>query len=628
MTSESKENLLKILLDEAQEQEGAVNTQAQIVTNDGTRASNYKQREYYTYNGYTIIVTTDSKVLIIDSEFNAVFEDYLYINNQAFWIESLSMDNEGLFYCYAKNQSSAFDQRLVYLNNITEPVAEGTYKLIARKSYKLGEVWTAIGQYITAGQQGSGTFYYPVSFKIIKSPYDSRFIILGGSVTNNISEYDLFIVSYKVNFGYGENEYDFRITSISDYTYVQIKSAFASFTDDNVQVGVCCLNTNIDFTTTTPAGISYYYAYTDFSENSEITTKKILAEDNFVSTMPNIYGGFTLQTDLSTIYIPINHKDTTTGKIDLKIYRFNSRTTKKIYEYNCTLATAGAICYSMPLLVNNQVFFGILALNDQSAYMVYTHIIKDSIDLIEINTYFTGTYWNRALINNTYDLYNFYMSEYIGTFVFRTDDYNGNAYFNDTSLVSSSSKLYTSNSSNITYPIFARSLYDRVQGGNTINSTTQIPYNMLNGTPITQEDLLSKTNTTISSDNKEISKNEYEELYINNIDTFKVYDENIGSTYNQNASIQIAQNVYNGFTDNYKIKKYKINYNDGTTKNYNISQIVRNGNEAIITIGVYNTGIQSIQLYDEQFTTPFITIDMTDKELNKLYVINQSVIVE
>lgn len=235
---------------------------------------------------------------------------------------------------------------------------------------------------------------------------------------------------------------------------------------------------------------------------------------------------------------------------------------------------------------------------------------------------------SRGMINNTYDLYNFYISTYIGTFVFRTDDYNGNAYFNDTSLVSSSSKLYTSNSSNITYPIFARSLYDRVQGGNTINSTTQIPYNMLNETPITQEDLLSKTNTTISSDNKEISKNEYEELYINNIDTFKVYDENIGSTYNQNASIQIAQNVYNGFTDNYKIKKYRINYNDGTNKNYNISQIVRNGNEAIITIGVYNTGIQSIQLYDEQFTTPFITIDMTDKELNKLYVINQSVIVE
>ena len=120
----------------------------------------------------------------------------------------------------------------------------------------------------------------------------------------------------------------------------------------------------------------------------------------------------------------------------------------------------------------------------------------------------------------------------------------------------------------------------------------------------------------------------YEELYITNIDAYKVFDNNNGSVYNQNSSLEVAKNVFNGFEGNYKITKYKVNFSNGTSQVNSITDVTRTDNIATLTIYIYNTGVDSIELYDDSLTIPFIKIDMSNKPTERYYMIKQKVKVE
>ena len=70
---------------------------------------------------------------------------------------------------------------------------------------------------------------------------------------------------------------------------------------------------------------------------------------------------------------------------------------------------------------------------------------------------------------------------------------------------------------------------------------------------------------------KEIEKNEYEDLYINFIDSFKVWDKNDKSTYQQRASYETAKQVNEGFK--MYVANFRVTNNDGTTAQSDIGDI-------------------------------------------------------
>lgn len=628
MTNNSKENLLKILLNDKNEKPSATGgTYTNISTNyPGITHSN--QKEYLTFNGYTIVLLTTGEVELIDANDTLLMKKYLYINNEIWIVRSICVDNEGMFYAYTSKNGVNGVFKLVYLNNITEKTIKGEYELVPRKTYDLGPMWSDIRSQIASASTNQ---YTSNSERIFKSPIDNRIMFVFGGRTSNAQEYTLLIVEYSVNFE-GGNSWQFRATSISDYSVFQVENCFVGWTQENADVSLLGINSDWDtWTSLVPAPISVWAAKVDFSEGSQITTTRLLEEANYLGTM-SVAALKGLQPSLNLAYLPINSKNTTTGVITTRIYRYNGKTFKKIYEYQ--YGENAVVSNMFPILINNLTFYCLLGYRTENETNIYVkkliHIVKEQI--YEFNIGGTGYNTYAVITSNNSDVYFCYIGNYFGTYLYRTGDYNGTSYFSDESVTSSSSELYGETmydySTHYTYPIYAKELYDRVLGGNTINSITQIPYNILNNTPITQEDLLSKTNSVISSDNKEITKNQYEELYINNIDTYKVWDNNNGSTYNQNASIQIAKNIYDGFKDEYKIKKYRINYNDSNYSDYDLEKPTRTNNEAIIKIGVYNTGIKNIEIFDDNFTTPFITIDLSSLELNKLYTIIQKIKIE
>lgn len=635
MTNDSKENLLKILLDDKNEK--GINTGGtfQYVGSDWNTGSNSNQKEYHTFNGYNIILMTTGEVKVFDSNNKVLMNKFLYINNKKYLIKSLALDNEGMFYAYAIEENNVTTRKLVYLNNVTEKTTTGEYELVPRKTYELTPMWEAILDEIKTYD----TRVYDVySYNIFKSPIDNRLMFIFGGRVANSNELDLLIVEYSVNFE-GSNTWQFRATSMSDYMYLQVQCAYVGWTQNNAEVSLLALNSDGGWSQWAATDGSIWSAKVNFSEGSEITTRRVFEIDKFCGTMLQTEAQMGIQLNLNLAYLPINHVeilDTTVYKKTTRIYRYNGRTFKKIYEHTWGNQDFLNAVLVYPAVVNNQAFFCEIthAEVQEPGRNIYErkllHIVREQI--YEFSMDDKDDTNNTFLISNTGDIYNWYLCGYFGTYLYRTGDYNGPAYFSDESLTSSSSELYTIIENQETgqqvYPIYAKELYDRVIGGNTINSVTQIPYNMLNNTPITKEELLSRTNSVISSDNKDITKNQYEELYINNIDTFKVYDNNNGSTYNQNASIQVAKNIYNGFTDEYKIKKYRINYNDSSYSDYDLEKPTRTNNEATIKIGVYNTGIKNIEIYDDNFTTPFITIDLSSLELNKLYTIIQKIKIE
>ena len=176
-----------------------------------------------------------------------------------------------------------------------------------------------------------------------------------------------------------------------------------------------------------------------------------------------------------------------------------------------------------------------------------------------------------TFITNDFNLYRYsYQLDnylYATDSVFRPTGYNGDPYFSKKSLSPVSSELYDITSR----VVFARDLYNKSIVGDTINSIVHVPTNYLNNSPIIREVLKSETNEAIDDANEEIEKNEYEELYINFIDSFKVWDKNDKSTYQQRASYETAKQVNEGFK--MYVANFRVTNNDGTTAQSDIGDI-------------------------------------------------------
>lgn len=229
-----------------------------------------------------------------------------------------------------------------------------------------------------------------------------------------------------------------------------------------------------------------------------------------------------------------------------------------------------------------------------------------------------------GFINYSFNLYDFVLqhnNEMNITRAVITKGYNGEPYFDDNSFVATSGIL--SNYNDI--PIFARDLYNKVVIENTINSTLHVPRNMLNGELINVQDLISETNTIIDEDTQELTKSKYEELYINFIDTYKVIDNNDKWTYQSSATARVVEEINNGFTD-FRITNYRINYEDGTYKDRVLDNIILDGTEATITFNISCTGVKNVEFYDENYTTPFAMIDLSNYE--GIYELEEKVKIE
>lgn len=217
--------------------------------------------------------------------------------------------------------------------------------------------------------------------------------------------------------------------------------------------------------------------------------------------------------------------------------------------------------------------------------------------------------------------------------VFNPSNYNNEPYENVNSLIANNGLLFNTNNS----LIFARNLYNYKVFNNRVISVLNVPNTYLNNTSIGNKMLLSETNSTIVENTDVITKNIYEDLYINNFITINMVNENEDiSIQNKAGAINITQSAFkNCDYDKAKATKIKLSYDDGSNLITSASATISNG---VATYEVTLYELSNKKLYQIDFmsedeniiyqTISNETISKMNLEPGKVYKISQDVHIE
>ena len=200
--------------------------------------------------------------------------------------------------------------------------------------------------------------------------------------------------------------------------------------------------------------------------------------------------------------------------------------------------------------------------------------------------------------------------------------YNGDPYTSVDSLCPLVSNLYSNGSL-----VFSRNVYNISKQNNTTTASVEIPNNFLNDVSITTNILQSKTNLIMDNDSSEWTKNVYEIVDLNFLNTISVIDNDIGTQYMESA-IKVNNAITDGGNTNYQntpCNKYRINYVDSTSAINDLtwSSIDDLHKQTSISLSV-SKEINSIDFISHDESTIYLTIPL-NVEVGKNYTISQKI---
>ena len=207
--------------------------------------------------------------------------------------------------------------------------------------------------------------------------------------------------------------------------------------------------------------------------------------------------------------------------------------------------------------------------------------------------------------------------------IYNSSNYNGEPFTDKNSLNSNSAILYSDNN-----PVFARNLYNKTQNGATTTSTIEIPNNYLNDTLVDQKDLMSVNNNVIISDTNGFTKNVYETVYLNFVNTISVVNQNeTQSVYNNTVATKLNTSINNPTDyDNLKLTKFRINYQDGTNSVSNLQATLQDDNSYELLMTFFLSKLaDTLELISEDEQTVYLSYNLANTEINKTYSLKQRV---
>ncbi|MBR2248679.1 MAG: hypothetical protein IKE89_03435 [Bacilli bacterium] len=198
--------------------------------------------------------------------------------------------------------------------------------------------------------------------------------------------------------------------------------------------------------------------------------------------------------------------------------------------------------------------------------------------------------------------------------------YTGDSYTSINSLCPLYSNLYSNGSL-----IFSRNLYNISKQNNMTMSSVEIPNNYLNDITISQNDLISETNIQMNSDATNWTKNIYEVVDLNFLNTISVIDEDTNKPY-----LLGAVRVNNSITDindyqDASCTKIRINYADNTTDIFPIIWEEIDSTHKKTEFSFYvNKAIKSIDFISNDTNTIYCTKQL-EVEVGNLYTIKEKI---
>jgi hypothetical protein len=382
------------------------------------------------------------------------------------------------------------------------------------------------------------------------------------------------------------------------------------------------------------------YYFKDYSSNSYTYTNilDISSEDTLRNTYYRLEQQDIFINENECYFVESNLNEYTTRQGIIYLYHYNTSTN--------TLTTIYENHYSAPSTQQyNRSEAIFLAQNQGELYIQYL-LKKDT----EIYDYYMQRYegtWQPILVgenkpcqtryrafyvNNNYNLLKIFIypnNPRSATWYFKIlkevynpTQYNGEPYVSEDSLCPLYSNLYSNGSL-----IFSRNLYNISKQNNMTMSSVEIPNTYLNDIDITQNDLISETNLEMINNNQGFTKNIYEVVDLNFLNTIDVIDEDTGEEFEESA-IKLNNATTDGGSTNYQntpCNKYRVNYGDGTNSinTFNWSSIDDLHKQFEISLYVDKT-ILSIDLISNDESVVYDNIPL-QVEIGKTYTIKKKV---
>lgn len=509
------------------------------------------------------------------------------------------------------------EKRFIMLNNISELDNNDDYSVSLRKAYKFPSAYRNI-----------------FAIDIIKNPNSSHYLIAGKSVNLNNGTYDdgVRIIDLKINVGSSNTWSQKESTTTSYWLYGGFSATFDD--DDNASYrAIITRNTS---------------PMTVYSWDGTTITSILEADGDFDPYVDSVSMRNQVSfIDYDTVYFVVNNQRWGSAVkpryIGLYKYTYSTGNLEEIYLKN----TGNFDWYGSREGIFIQALNGELYINycdnynstNSTANYNFQRLKEDCWDpmLIAENQKYKMEY----TLNYTYNVYNLItnitMSQHANNLQFNLQtikeiynnlNYNSTQYINYNSSIPHTSVLY-----NGTTPIFARNLYNTTSYKNTTTSTIEIPNTMLNNIDIENKNLYGLTNVLLDQDTNTTTKNIYETLYINFINSINVVDEDTNTSYlitGTNITTNInSSNIDNTTMENKKLAKININFEDGTTKTQTIELTSTGTNEYLIRATIYvSDEIETIDIISNDETQTYITIEVDDLTTGQYYTLEESLRIE
>lgn len=581
------------------------------------------------YGGYKVYQTEEVRgiITILNKDFKPLKSIYQYDSGTYLrYIQCMAQAEDNTFYAidcpdFPRDEEWSFttsQKRFLMFNNFTQQI-NNDYVLTLQKSYIFPTDYF--------------NFYCKDMYKDVNS---SNYVFTGVSLKDqNDPDFDsIRVINLKVNVG---NENDWNKWD-SDNNYWLYGASYVEFQDDNFFCRIL-LSQNI----ITNKNVSLWTK--DFTQAS-FNLKTITTVNYYAVHDTSNYKNQSIFLNRNELYFVLNNQQwrlsngqTMPKYIGLYYYNESTNQTQIIYEkylgdYNfCNLEAIYIVKNNNDVYVqfNNNIT---QTNNDVFADYYLQRLVNDEWKpkLISSQQYF---YYNRRalFVTNEFNLLNYvsYMINpqpqywYIPNIkeIYNETNYNGEPFTDINSLNSNSAILYSDNN-----PVFARNLYNKTQNGATTTSTIEIPNNYLNDTMVTQKDLMSVNNNVIISDTNGFTKNVYETVYLNFVNTISVVNQNeTQSVYNNAVATKLNTSINNPTDyDDLKLTKYRINYQDGTNSVSTLQATLQNDGSYELLMSFYLSKLaDTLELISEDEQIVYLSYNLANTEINKIYSFKQRV---
>lgn len=575
------------------------------------------------YGGYYDTEKDDANgiIVILNDEFVPIKSFLTFSDGTKLrYIDCMNQDDDGTYIivddtCFSWGAERNFIdniRRFLMLNNFSTPT-NGQYVLEARKIYLF--------------PSDMNNFKCE---KIEKKPSSSEYIMSGKAfVNNNNTFHSLKVVSLTINVG-SNNEWN-SLDVIGTFTsYYEYGDSIINFNSEgNYSVKILA------------------YHYIENNPNIRIFEKEFNESELTYHQIYNINDQTSLQSNHVTNQAVFKNENLVYFVLTNQYISSYENVLIKLIEYNLESSESKEIFKkeygSGSYLRNSSILLNVV---ENNLYINYTTKSGNSTGNYYIQRY-EGS-WNPILvaenkpwITDNRMLFTIYKYNLLKIFLipsnpnstswffaiikenYNSSNYNGEPYINTNALISHSVELYSNDNL-----VFARNLYNKTISENTTVSTIEVPNNYLNDVDITSNNLLSETNMNIIEDTNMVQKNVYETLYINFINTLLIADRNNATqVLNQQASTYLNNQINdnNGYSKAQIYPKVIITYQNNSTKEVAFEYQNIEDTSADIVFALYvDQPMQSAEIYSNDKSTVYQTINLTSLEQGKYYVVRQN----